>query len=1194
MSHRVFNLKPPLPRASLQARIVVMLSGTLLITLLIIAVSVYLLVAQAEKDAWRGIQSVAARTAALNIKTTIENFQADVRFAANAGAGENAPNELLYNILDANPEIFQIARVDLQGNVQSAIRRNMLAIEPSAIGSELWFTEAPAAGTGRFYISELRVLPDNTPYLTLSTRGDDEAVGVASVSMAVINRVLAQIDLGQTDTAYLVQGDGQIIAHTDPQVMRDAPSLAGRPEMPASNQDTLVESREYTNFRDVAVLGVSKVIDGTDWVIFIEVSQREIFDAGHGRIIPLGAFVMLFWGGAVATTLWLIRTRLFMPLERLRAGQEAVASGSLDNYLDVTVSDEIGAVTDGFNAMVAELKERTAERENTQHALQESEKRYRELIENVSDIVYTVDPKGFFTYVSPSVTQLTGYTEQQIVGMHFTTLVVPEWRQMLIDFYRGQAQKAEPETVVAFPIITAGGARRWVEQKTSLLINFNRQVTGFQSVVRDITERKEAEEQLLYNQRQMRQVADSLNGAIYQFVADGEQWRIEYISDGIEKLIGVSASTIVESFLNLVDAVHPDDVESFVLSLNDAVREKRDYWVYEGRFIHQQDETLRWFRAEARLDDNPGERVVMKGVMLDISERVRFEESLRLTGKAVESSPVGIVIADALQPDTPLIYVNPTFETMTGYSADEVIGRNCRFLQGDDKDQPALNVLRAAVSQQRECVVILRNYRKDGSLFWNELSISPIFDQHGEVTHFLGIQNNITERIEAEITLKQQDEVLQAVTASTSLLLREADWRGSIDSVLESLGHGVGASRTFLFRRSPTEDAAQLVVDLTHEWTLEGVTADIDNPVFQQLPLSDIAPRWATLMQQNQVIEGYTQNFAPEERALLNEDVVYLLIIPIFVDGVLWGAVGFDDCTGTHEWTSIKIDLLRTVADNLGAAVERQLAERQIQSQNESLVKTNRELAVARKQAEAANKLKSQFLATMSHELRTPLNAVIGYAQLQLAGMVGDMSEEQLGFQERILANAQHLLQLINEVLDLSKIEAGRMELVDKPFDLRECLHEIIMQNHVLAKDKGLDFTLNVDERLPEIIVGDRGRIKQIIINLVSNAIKFTDEGSVIVEAVLYNKDNWRITVTDSGCGIAPHLQETIFDEFRQAESGIDRGGTGLGLAIVRKLVLMMGGNIRLTSEVGKGSAFTITLPLLIESALQSEEILQA
>lgn len=263
---------------------------------------------------------------------------------------------------------------------------------------------------------------------------------------------------------------------------------------------------------------------------------------------------------------------------------------------------------------------------------------------------------------------------------------------------------------------------------------------------------------------------------------------------------------------------------------------------------------------------------------------------------------------------------------------------------------------------------------------------------------------------------------------------------------------------------------------------------------------------------------------------------------------------------------------------------DRKLAEEKINQQNEALVKGNRELAVARKQAEAANTLKSQFLATMSHELRTPLNAIIGYAQLQVAGMAGTLTDEQLGFQNRILVNANHLLGLINEVLDISKIESGRMELNDKPFNLRDCMNEIYAQNRVLAENKSIGFDLKIADDLPQIVVGDRGRIKQIIINLISNAIKFTDEGRVRTEISLQNHETWKISVSDTGTGIPAHLQETIFDEFRQAENGIQRGGTGLGLAISRKLVLMMSGTIRVQSEIGEGSTFTVTLPIVQDS----------
>jgi signal transduction histidine kinase len=262
---------------------------------------------------------------------------------------------------------------------------------------------------------------------------------------------------------------------------------------------------------------------------------------------------------------------------------------------------------------------------------------------------------------------------------------------------------------------------------------------------------------------------------------------------------------------------------------------------------------------------------------------------------------------------------------------------------------------------------------------------------------------------------------------------------------------------------------------------------------------------------------------------------------------------------------------------------ERRQAEQKIRAQNEALIKANRELEVARQQAVEATRLKNQFLATMSHELRTPLNAIIGYTEIQLAGMTGALNDEQHNYQARVLANAEHLLQLINEVLDLSKIEAGRMELIQKPFAIKAWLDEIVAQMQGLADQKGLYFEVGLGQTMPDTITGDCARLKQIAINLLSNAIKFTDKGFVRIEIRRQGLDAWQLEVSDSGIGIPSHLQETIFQEFRQVDASSRRahGGTGLGLAIVRRLALMMGGSVRLKSQSGEGSTFTVTVPLI-------------
>ncbi len=264
---------------------------------------------------------------------------------------------------------------------------------------------------------------------------------------------------------------------------------------------------------------------------------------------------------------------------------------------------------------------------------------------------------------------------------------------------------------------------------------------------------------------------------------------------------------------------------------------------------------------------------------------------------------------------------------------------------------------------------------------------------------------------------------------------------------------------------------------------------------------------------------------------------------------------------------------------------ERKQAEQRIRAQNEALIKANYELALARKQAEEANKLKSQFLANMSHELRTPLNAINGFTQILLAGMTGPLNEKQRSNLERVRANAIHLLGLINSLLDLAKIEAGRIELVPMPFNVKEWLDDLVAQTSSLVEKKFLHYEVHLDPTMPVEIVGDTARLNQIAINLISNAAKFTDRGFVRVAIRRHGAQQWILEVADSGIGIPPHALEYIFDEFRQVDSSSQRehGGTGLGLAITRNLVMMMEGTIRVQSKVGEGSIFTVILPLVTQ-----------
>ncbi len=248
---------------------------------------------------------------------------------------------------------------------------------------------------------------------------------------------------------------------------------------------------------------------------------------------------------------------------------------------------------------------------------------------------------------------------------------------------------------------------------------------------------------------------------------------------------------------------------------------------------------------------------------------------------------------------------------------------------------------------------------------------------------------------------------------------------------------------------------------------------------------------------------------------------------------------------------------------------------------NDELESRNLQLARANALIKETTRLKSEFLSTMSHELRTPLNAIRGFTGILLEGMGGEIDEDARHMLTRVDANSERLLGLINDVLDIAKIEAGRMELLSEPISPYELANQWQSQMSVLAEQKGIKFEVTVDDNLPDTIVGDGPRLTQIATNLLSNAFKFTKEGKVVLN-VRRDADNWTISVKDTGIGIPPHALNYIFEEFRQVDGSTKRehGGTGLGLAITRTLCRMMGGNINVRSELGQGSEFIVTLPL--------------
>ena len=248
----------------------------------------------------------------------------------------------------------------------------------------------------------------------------------------------------------------------------------------------------------------------------------------------------------------------------------------------------------------------------------------------------------------------------------------------------------------------------------------------------------------------------------------------------------------------------------------------------------------------------------------------------------------------------------------------------------------------------------------------------------------------------------------------------------------------------------------------------------------------------------------------------------------------------------------------------------------------DSIEQRTHELIDANRRAEEGSKLKSEFLSIVSHELRTPLNAIMGYCGVMLEGLQGELDEKALTMVTRIDANGHRLLHLINELLDLSKLDSGRFKLHMREFDVHRMVELWEKQSAGLVQNKNITLNFDIDDTLPTTLYGDPDRITQVTSNLISNAVKFTEVGSIRVEVTNHIKQ-WEIRVMDTGIGMPPDASGYIFDRFRQVDSSTTREyeGTGLGLTIVKDLTLLMGGSIRVESELRKGSTFIIKLPIL-------------
>jgi PAS domain S-box-containing protein len=603
----------------------------------------------------------------------------------------------------------------------------------------------------------------------------------------------------------------------------------------------------------------------------------------------------------------------------------------------------------------------------------------------------------------------------------------------------------------------------------------------------------------------------------------------------------------------------------------------------------------------------------------NVTPRKRAEEALRLRDMAIAASSNGIVITDPSQPDNPITYVNPAFERISGYSAQEVLGRNCRLLQGTDREQPALAELRAALQEGRGCQAVIRNYKKNGTLFWNQLSISPVRDEEGHLVSFVGVQNDVTERRRAEEALRDSEERYRALYEDNPSMYFTLDEKGTVLSVNhfgsrqlgyapeELIGHPVlkifhEEDRQAVSRylsaslRAPEQsngwEARKIRKDGSVLWVRENVRA-IRGPGGGTVILvtcEDVTERKraererARLLGREQVARAEAEAARQRLRAILDNLTEGVLVAEpqgrlVFANPAANAMLGSTNGKTVEElpdlWEDFHLPGAVGRCARNGESIEARVSHREsyLRVRLECLINDKRrDVLVVMQDLSEGHRLEAnqqRFLANAAHELKTPLMAVMGAAELLSSGEDANPAMRRR-LLDHIFSEGRRMQRLADALLRLSRVGWDAREPNWGVVDLRAAGQRAVELTEPLIESAGLRLDVQGESSR---VLADVEWLQEVLLVLLSNAIKHSSRGGDIRLRV----GDRSVSVEDEGVGISPVDLPYVFERFYRGKGSSE--GFGLGLPICKELTERMGGSISIRSREGIGTTVKVKLP---------------
>ena len=813
---------------------------------------------------------------------------------------------------------------------------------------------------------------------------------------------------------------------------------------------------------------------------------------------------------------------------------------------------------------------------------QDSEAELRALFASMSDVIIVYDQEGKYVRIAPTNPSLLVRPPEEMVGRNIREILPPE---LVDDFLTAIREALATDRIVRIEYpLNISGSHFWFDANVSKLSED--QVFW---VARDITDRKLHEltqtaitqiSESTLTSKTMDELFQSVHQAVQPLLPTDNFYIAQY--DPTTKLI---------SFPYHADEMDGDwtpqrlgkGLTSYIIRTGKALRVTPEIFAdleASGEVALERARIVDWIgvplrskqvvtgviatqtydRRERLTEQHQETLAVIAAQVASAIERFLYEREIQKFKLGIDRSNNPVFITDL---DGIIQYTNPAFEHVYGFSPQEAIGHTPSILKSGltsgEEYKAFWSTLLAGETISNE----ITNKARDGRLIPISAAYSPILDESGKMMGFLAVHEDITERKLSEETLKRRNEYLAASAEIGRLVTSTLDLNTIFTRTVSMISERFG----FYY-------AAIYIIE---ETGFNAVLREATGEAGENLK----AQRHSVIVGSNSIVGKVAEKI---ESVLVNDtelEPLYLpnpflldtrseIAIPLRIGVRIVGVIDIQS-TQANAFTQDDLSVLQSLADQVAVAIDNARSY----ELSQQLIHDLREIDL----------LKSQFLANMSHELRTPLNSIIGFSRVILKGIDGPVTEMQQQDLTAIYNSGQHLLGLINDILDLARIEAGKMELNFEEVQLAEMTTSVMSTAKGLVKEKPFQLLQQIPASMPSVR-GDTMRVRQVLLNLISNAAKFTETGSITVESTVQKGPSGKlealISVVDTGPGISAEDQKKLFQAFSQVDGSATRksGGTGLGLSICANLVQLQGGRIGVHSEVAKGSTFWFTLPV--------------